>query len=64
MVHIKVQPGESFDQALKRFLRALKESKIQEEYTKRRFHTKRAEIRRQKKKERDLKIKLSNKYNN
>jgi len=64
MVYIKVQQGESFDQALKRFLRELKNSKIQEEVMKRRFHTKRAEIRRQRRKERDLKIKLANKYRN
>ncbi len=62
MVFVKVNPEENFDQALKRFVKELKDSGINDELTKRRFHVKRTTTRRLARKARDLKIKIANKY--
>lgn len=62
MVYVKVSPDENFDQALKRFVKELKDSGLNDELTKRRFHVKRTTNKRLQRKARDLKIKIANKY--
>ena len=62
MVYVKVNQEENFDQALKRFMRELKESGINEQLTKRRFYVKKTTKKRLQRKARDLKIKIANKY--
>ena len=62
MVFVKVNPEENFDQALKRFVKELKDSGINDELTKRRFHVKKTTTKRLARKARDLKIKIANKY--
>lgn len=62
MVYVKVEQDENFDQALKRFIKELKDSNLSEELVKRRFHVKKTTKKRLAKKARALKIKLSNKY--
>jgi len=59
MVYIKVEKDETFEQALKRFMSELKEANLQEELFKRRFYEKPTTKKRQRKKERDLKIKIA-----
>ena len=62
MVFVKVNPEENFDQVLKRFVKELKDSGINDELTKRRFHVKKTTTKRLARKARDLKIKIANKY--
>lgn len=62
MVYVKVNQEENFDQALKRFIKELKESGVNEQLTKRRFHVKKTTNKRLQRKARDLKIKIANKY--
>jgi ribosomal protein S21 len=62
MVYVKVSEDESFEQAMKRFARELKDSGLNEELQKRKFNIKRTTKRREAKKERALKIKIANKY--
>ncbi len=62
MVYVKVEGQDNFDQALKKFARDLKDSGLSDELTKRRFYVKKTTKRLLAKKARDLKIKISNKY--
>jgi len=62
MVDVKVGNDVPFDMALKNFIRELKDSGLQEELTNRRYHVKKTTKKRLRRKARDLKIKIANKY--
>jgi len=63
MVKIELKPGESFDQALKRFNKEVMEEGIINEVKDRKFFTKPSQEKRLREKERKLKIKIYKKYN-
>jgi|GEM_PF-6948603 len=62
MVFVKVGEQESFDSALKKFARELKESGLKDELQLRKFNIKKTTKKRLAKKARALKIKIANKY--
>lgn len=63
MVYIKVEESGSFDNAVKDFMRKLKDSGLQEKLTELRYRKKPTAKRREAKKARALTIKISNRNN-
>ena len=63
MSYIKIDKETNFDSAVKEFMRSIKESGVHMSLKQRRFASKKSEAKQKQIKERNLKIKLFNKYN-
>jgi len=63
MVYVKIEEAGSFDKAVKDFMRKLKDSGLNEKLTELRYRQKPTAKRREAKKARALKIKISNRNN-
>ena len=63
MVKIKVNPGESIEQALRRFNKEVLEAGILDEVKDRQFYVKPSQVKRKRKQERDFKISHDKRHN-
>ena len=63
MVKVKVQPGETIEQALRRFNREVIEEGILDEVKEREFYTKPSQVKRMRNKQRQLKLNRDKRQN-
>lgn len=63
MVKVKVQPGETIEQALRRFNREVIEEGILDEVKEREFYTKPSQVKRMRNKQRQLKLNKDKRQN-